>query len=308
MERADHNFSPQNMRGYRLTIFAQLRQAIESMHRPEEMFQWLAYVIVQRFDVPIVQFWTCESGLPTPSSAQLRAMASQDASRPAYLVGEKVAITVEQISRGQPLRPAQPVEQIFPYYLASLLKRYGLSYCASCLIDKQVRFSVEAPAPSQMRASRGLTFIGLLYLRHPPHQDLISTVSIILEQALAVAETHGLLLPAAASSGRVSLPQQTLSQEPLSALQNLIPRLKQDTALMLSSNPFASRVAISDEQARRLHDAIDSRKTVAELCSSTGMTMHEAHAALQKLLTLQAIEIYTPTGQPADLALLFQKR
>ena len=100
MERADDTFSPQRTRGYRLTIFKQLQQAVEAMHRPEEMFQWLASVMAQRFEVPILQLWTCESGWPDQPSAQLRAMACQDFSQPAYMVSEKVAMAVERISKG----------------------------------------------------------------------------------------------------------------------------------------------------------------------------------------------------------------
>src|SRR6266566_2171987 len=70
MERADDTFSSQRTRGYRLTIFKQLQQAVEAMHRPEEMFQWLASVMAQRFDVPIFQLWTRESAWPGQPSAQ----------------------------------------------------------------------------------------------------------------------------------------------------------------------------------------------------------------------------------------------
>ena len=306
MERADNTFSTLNMRASRLTIITQLRQAIEVMHRPEEMFQWLASVIVQSFDIPIVQFWTRENGRSDQPSAQLWAMACQDPSRLAYVVSEKVSMTVEHIPKVQRISSPQPVEQVFPHYLASLLKRYGLSYCACCLIDRNVA-PVEY-ALSHERTSMGLTLTVLLFLRHYPHEDLISTISTILEQAIAVAENHRLLLPVAASSGRVSLPQEALSQEALPALHRLIPRRKQDAGLLLSSNPFASPVTISDKQALRLYEAIDNRKTVAELCSSTGMTINEAYTALQLLFTSQYIEIYTLEGLPADVALLFKNR
>src|SRR5438132_4435074 len=57
---------------------------------------------------------------------------------------------------------------------------------------------------------------------------------------------------------------------------------------------FRSRpVVISDKQALRLYEAIDSHKTVAELCRNTKMTIQEAQAALQILLSLQYIELYT---------------
>ncbi len=308
MERANGSFTSQSMRGYRLTIITQLRQVVENMHRPEEMFQWLASVLMQRFDVPIVQLWTCESGWPDQPTAQLRGMAYQDPTQPAYLVSEKVAMTVVRISRDQQISPPQPVEQVFPHYLASLLRRYGLSYCAFCSIDKHVHFNQAEYALSHERTKTGYIFIALLFLWHYQDQDLISTISIILEQAILIAENHGLLLPVAASPGRLSSPQEALSQELPPALPGLIPRLRQDTGLLLSSNPFASPVIISDRQALRLYEAIDSRKTVAELCSDTGMTLKEVQIALQALLSLKYIEMYTPEGWPVDVALLFKNR
>jgi|SRR5579863_5231632 len=298
--------SSQSMRGYRLTILTQLRQAVEAMQHPEEMFQWLTSVIVQRFEVPIVQLWTCEHGLPDQPTAQLWAMASQNPSQPLYVVSGKMAATVEHISRGQPISSPQPVELVFPHYLASLLKRYGLNHCAYSLINRNVRFAPLEYAPSQEGTSMGFTFIALLFLQRYPAQDLMSTITIILEQALVIAENRGLLLSVATSSGRLSLPQEALTQDTPPALPGLVPRLKQNAGLMLSSNPFASSVTISDKQALRLYEAIDSHKTVAELCVSINMTLKEAQTSLQTLLSLQCIEIYTPDGWPVDVALLFK--
>jgi hypothetical protein len=234
-------------------------------------------------------------------------MASQDSSQPAYLVSEKVAMIIEHLSKGQRLSLPLPIEQVFPQYLASLLKRYGLSYCTYCLIDRNVRFAPVEYALSQERTPTGLTFMALLFLRHYPRQDLISTVNIILEQALVVAENRRLLLPITANSGRPSPSQEAVSPESLSALYSLIPRPKQNVGLMLSSNPFARSATILDKQALRLYQAIDGRRTVAQLCGSTGMTINEARAALQTLLTSQRIEIYTAEGRPADTTLLFKK-
>ena len=133
-------------------------------------------------------------------------------------------------------------------------------------------------------------------------------MSIILEQAIVVAESHGLLIPAAVSPDGLSPPQEAISQAPLSVLSGLVPRKKQDARLLLSSNPFARPVVISDKQALRLYEAIDSHKTVAELCRNTKMTIQEAQAALQILLSLQYIEIYTSEGGPADTDALFNNR
>src|SRR5207244_8506489 len=89
MERADNLFAPQSTRGYRLTIFTQLKQAIGTINQPEELFQWLASVIMQRFDVSIVQLWSFENRLPGQSSTQLLAMASQNPAQPLHVINEK---------------------------------------------------------------------------------------------------------------------------------------------------------------------------------------------------------------------------
>lgn len=308
MERAENTFSLQNTKGYRLTIFSQLKQAIEAMHQPEELFQWLASIIVQRFDVSMVQLWSNENGHPGLTPAQLLATDSQNAVPPLHTINDKVAATVQQISIGQHISFPQPVERIFVPYVASLLRRYGLGYCAYRVIDRNGHSMSVGNAPTQARSSIGLKFVALLLLRYNHDHDAISTISVFLEQALVIAENCHLLLPTAVNTDRLSPYQESLPREIPAALPSLIPRRKQDGGMMLSSNPFARSVAISDKQALRLYKAIDSRKTVAELCRSIGMNLIEAQLALQVLLRLQQIEMYTLDGWPVDSALLFDNR
>ena len=296
--------TPQNMRGYRLAVFTQLRQAIEAMHSPEEMFRWLSSMMMQRFDVPIVQLWTCENGWTNQPSARLHAMASQNPSQPLQVLSEKAAETVERISKGQRITSPVLVERIFPPYLASLLKRYGLGICLYCVNSKNVGFAPEGNVPLQGSAATGLTFIVLLLLQQYPQQDLASAITIILEQALAIAENRHLLLPVTAALDQVSASRQDTPP----ALPGLIIRKKQNAGLMLSSNPFASSINIPDKQALRLFEAIDGRTPVAELAALTGITLQEAQMALQTLLGLQCVEIYTPEGWPVDASLLFKNR
>lgn len=304
MERSGDTFSSQNTSGYRLMIFRQLQQAVESMHRPEEMFQWLASLMVQRFDVAIVQFWTCEGRGSNQPSAQLRAMASQDPSQPAYLFGDKVTDTIEQLARSQQPIGAQPVDRIFPRYLSMLLQRYGLISCCYYVAEKSVRFPPTDYARSPGETP-GLSLIALLLLRQQPAQNLISTIGIILEQAIVLAENRRLLLPS--GSGPLLTPQEAAIQEVAPALPDLVPRRKQDAGLMLSSNPFARTpsISIADKQAHRLYDAIDGHLTLNQLCGRTSMSLPEAQKALKELARLQYIEIYTPDGQPVDASALF---
>ena len=308
MDRADNFFAPQSTRGYRLTIFTQLKQAIETMHEPEELFQWLASVIMQRFNVSIVHLWAFENSVPGQTSTQLLATSSQNPAQPLHVINEKVAITIGQISGVQHISYPQPVELVFQSYVGSLLKRYGLNYCAYCVIDRNIPSKLNVNAYSQQSNLAGFTCTALLFLRQNVDPDLISTINVMLEQALVIAENHHLFSPAATNPNFAPPAQGVASQDIPPALPDLIPRRKQDGGLMLSSNPFANPVAISDKQALRFYEAIDSRRTVAELCRSIGMSLKEAQQSLQTLLRLQQIEIYTLDGWPVDSTLLFNNR
>jgi hypothetical protein len=154
----------------------------------------------------------------------------------------------------------------------------------------------------------GLTFVVLLLLQQYPQQDLASAITIILEQALVIAENRRLLLPVTAALDPITAPRQALVPDTPPALPGLVIKKKQNAGFMLSSNPFASSFTITDKQALRLFEAINGRTPVAELASLTGMTLQEVQQALQTLLGLQCIEIYTPEGWPVDTALLFKNR
>jgi hypothetical protein len=306
---ADKFYTPQNTRGYRLTIFTQLKQAIETMQQPDELFQWLASVIIQRFDVSIVQLWSFEDGMPGISpSTQLLSMASQNPEQPLHVINEKIGLAVAQISRSQRISYPQPVEQMYSGYVATLLKRYGLSYCAYCVIDRNPRSNPALNAYSQQATPAGFICTALLFFRQTLDLDLISTISVMLEQAFVIAENCHLFAPVAANSNYIPPVQETFTPDIPPALPDLVPRRRQDGGLMLSSNPFAHPSGISDRQSQRLYDAIDGRRSVANLCRITGMNLSEAQQSLQNLMQTQQIDMYTLDGWPVDSTLLFKNR
>lgn len=309
MDRADHFYVPQNTRGFRLTIFTQLRQAIETMHQQDELFQWLTSVIIQRFDVSIVQLWSFENRMPGFSpSTQLLSMASQNPSQPLQAVNEKVALTVGQVSIAPHVSYSQPVEQLFAGYVASLLRRYGLGYCAYCVVDRNRPSNPNSNLYQQQSSMAGFTCTALLFLRQNVDQDLVSTINVMLEQALIIAENCHLFAPVAANSNYIPPVQETFSQEVPPALPDLVPKRKQDGGLMLSSNPFAHPSGISDKKAQRLYDAIDGRRSVAELCRVVGLNLTEAQQSLQELVRAQQIDLHTLDGWLVDSTLLFNNR
>jgi chemotaxis family two-component system response regulator PixH len=116
------------------------------------------------------------------------------------------------------------------------------------------------------------------------------------------------LLPPGVLRRPATSPQRLAGQELLLTLHKLIPRRSEDPDLLSMSNPLDISVVIPDRQARRLHAAIDGRKTVDELCSVTHLNMKEIHRALQVLLAQHRIQLYTTDGKQVDSSLLLNEQ
>ncbi len=116
------------------------------------------------------------------------------------------------------------------------------------------------------------------------------------------------LQPPVALHHRGASPQRLAEQEILLTLHKLIPHRSEDPDLLSMSNPLDSSVIIPDKHARRLHAAIDGRKTVDELCSITHLTMKEIHRALQILVAQHRVQLYTPDGKRVDSSLLLNRQ
>ena len=320
-----------------MALIAQLFQVVMSMHHIDEMFQWLAYAIVQHFNIQVTQFWTNQMNPNGRLVTQLRMIVCQDPTLPEkVVVNDHIAYIAQRvISERRSYRP-QPVETIFPSYQAAVLKRYGLSYCGACFTSSDFLLPPPESIFSNERSPTSLALTTLLWSAQSLPPDLIPAISIVLEQAIAVAGNRGLLLPVGAPMRpQVMLPftptpaspftptpaspfapqpaspftptpasqftPHPMSREAVPALELLIPRRRSDADLMLTDNPFGGAAIISDKKARRLYAAIDGHANLASLCDVTGMSMKEVHIALQKLLGQQRIELYEPGGQPVNV-------
>jgi hypothetical protein len=296
---------------HQLSILTQLLRVMPTMRDMDEVLRWLASAITQRLDVQLIQFWTLHINQISQRAVQLRAMTAQDPSLPERaVVNDQIMRTVALIS-SEPSPPLpQSVEQIFPYYQASLLKRCGLNYCTYCSLDNSVAASGLKNSHSYESAVPHLITTAFLFLRQPTRADPVPTIRAILEQALVMAEGRGILAPHQAPPPRQPVPPRPEPQQEVlqPSLADLIPHRKQDPDLLMSSNPFASPIAITDKQARRLHTVIDGHKNVAELCASIGMDQQEALAALQLLLAQHRIELYEPGGRLVKAAHLSKYR
>ena len=307
------NFFSMDVSRQQMTVVSQLSRAVTTMYHVDELFQWLAYAIVQHLDVQLIQFWTNSVNHTGQLAVQLRTIVSQDPSLPERIVvNDQVARVAQRLAYERRVYNALPVEQMFSQYQSIRLQRYGLYYCGGCFMSSNILLSPAGDPLSREKPSALFAMIPLVFLRQISHPDLVHTIGVILKQAVAIAENRGLLLPAAANSPQPSSPLPAQVPPPQQASPptpaELIPRRKQDASAMLASNPFARTTIIADKQARRLYTAIGGRTNVADLCNATGLSLKEAYEALQELLARQRIELYEPGGHLVNASLLFNNR
>jgi hypothetical protein len=280
-------------------IITQLVTASASMHDVDELLRQLTHAIVRQCEVQLVQCWTHQAGRTGQPTVLLRTLMRQDPSLPERLVvNEYMARKVSSMLNEYRGSLPQPVETMFSGYQASILQRFGLHYCISYFLERKNAFL--PPGNGTAFQEHSLTHFAMttwLFLRQNPHPNLASMIGSILEQAITVAENRGLLVPAERS---LHTPKTILS--PQETLLQLIPQRRQDSHLLLESNPFAVPV-VSDKKARRLHSAINGHTNVANLCKVAGMDMQTMFAALQVLLAQNLIEMYTSEGRLIDVSL-----
>jgi twitching motility two-component system response regulator PilH len=96
-----------------------------------------------------------------------------------------------------------------------------------------------------------------------------------------------------------SIPQQSA----LPPLAELIPRRAINQGTMRTSTPFAFSPLIEDKQARQLYDAIDGRRTLAELAARIGLEAKAVTRPLRLLLKARYIQMYDAAGRLVEEAL-----
>jgi hypothetical protein len=309
-----------------MSLVTQLFQIGANANHIDELFQWLAYAIADHFDVQLIQFWISHVNRMGQLNVQLRTMVCQDNSLPSQVVvNDQVATVVQRIAAERQSSKLLAVDNMFLHYQAALFKRYGLNYCMSYFLNKNVLIPAQQNSSSPMASPAPLAMTSLFLLRQSPHMDLLPIINTILNQAISVASNRGLLL-SMSEFGQVTpfqgfpsqstpfqgFPSQSTpfqgmpAQEALPTLAELIPHRKQDANMLTSSNPFSSSTVIADKRARRFYVAVDGHTSVAGICNSIHMDLKDAHVALQLLLVQQRIELYGPGGRLVNPSLFFK--
>src|SRR5712691_82946 len=178
--------SPQPSIGeQQLAVITQLLRVAASIQHIDEMFLWVAHTFVQRLGIQVVEFWASQFTRAGQFSPTLRAIASQDTSLPQYIVANaQVAVLAERILREQRPQTLTFVSSIFSPHQANLLSRYSLNYCCGYFLSTQSLSDRTPPV---------LTVSTLLFLRHIPRQELLTSMGLILGQIIPAAKNRGLL-------------------------------------------------------------------------------------------------------------------
>src|SRR5258707_2848193 len=114
-------------------LIPQIERSVVSMHHIDELFQWLANVLLQYFNIQLLLIWANRTDQYGQSTAQLRTIAHQDASFPSQIIAnEQVQRLAQHLIVERLTYKMQPLDTLFSPYQTLLLKRYRLYYSGAC--------------------------------------------------------------------------------------------------------------------------------------------------------------------------------
>jgi hypothetical protein len=297
----DSNPSSTDISKQQMKFLTQLFRMMPTFKHIDELFQWLAYTIAQQYNAQLIQFWAHHTNTMGQHIVQLRTMVCQNTSLPRPLVAsDDVALIAQQIAYEQRIYSPQTIDRQFPQYRASVLRRHGLNFFAACYFIYTNLFLPPASNDVPAGTPTPLTMTIMLFLSQQSHFDPMPSIITVMNQAMSVAGTRGLLLPMA----RGLAASRMAPEQELPPLEKLILHRKQNSDLMLSSNPLSRSIAITDRSARRLYSVINGQSDMVTLCRRADMSMSEAYTALQILLTQQRIEVRSASGILIDASFL----
>ena len=94
----------------------------------------------------------------------------------------------------------------------------------------------------------------------------------------------------------IAVPTPPSFPHPYMRLSALLPRRREDTSLLATTNPFASSMRM-DDAMHHLYKAIDGGRTVGTLCKVTTFAMPKVVQLLKVLFEQQRIEFWDPKRQ-----------
>jgi hypothetical protein len=275
------------------TILAQLSQATTMQHI-DDVFLWLTHTVVNNFGAQVAQVWAMQATTMGQFFPQLRSVMCQDLSLSQNIVvNTHVAALAGHMLKTHRDIQLHPVEASFTQYLALLLKRHGLHYCAGAFVGREMLLPPPRMSTSGRKIATPLSAGLLLFFQQLPQPDVLSVVGDILAQALVIAGSRGLL----SSDARPRLiPQPDTESRPqeqpsLPAPYELIACRVEDPM----SNPISAATALPEEQMRRVYAVINDKRNMAEIARLTGLDLRDVFLIVRKLAAIQRIQVYDAT-------------
>lgn len=293
-ERLGHS-SSQDRGSPQVTLISQLLQVAPSMHHVDEIFLWLAHTIMQRFSVPVVQFWAAQANRAGQFSLELRTTVRLDPSLPAHvIINTQVADLVGRLLSEEREVIQQPIQAAFSAHMATVFQRYGLHYWSCSFLKSDLMLPPPNSDYAIDKVATPLRLTIMMFFPHGASPQLHATVRTIMEQAISVAKNYQLLSPVS-----------TIQQPAMLSLHDIIPYKTQQNETMRSSSPFSSAIVIPDRLARQLYQIIDGRKTVSELEAATRLSRKDVLSALHYLFSQNLILLYDRAGKQVHASLIF---
>jgi len=285
-----------------IIVLGQLLQASTGMQHIDDMFSWLTGTMVGQLDVQLVQLWSKQAFADGQLSIVLRANASEERSLPQNIFyNAHLVEIVGNLFRGRQGIALQPVQHFFSPYQTNLFQRYGLNYCYGFFLESEDLLPAPLAIPSGVATQFAMSV--LFFMRNVPAPETIVAINQILMQLVPIARQRRLI---DAPVARPTMPGPGSSPSQLSPslyLASLVPRRLKDLDAMRASNPFAS--VNLDKNTMRIYQAIDGRKTIAEISALITYNEKEMLAILKKLYQQKLIDARDRAGKVVDLSQFF---
>jgi hypothetical protein len=288
------------MGNHQLVIITRLLEVVETLQTMDELFAWLADMMMQRMDVQVVQFWAMQNYSSGRVGYELRTAAQKNPSLPRHIVlNQPLADTVERLLKKRQSVVPQLVNTLFSPYLGNLLMRYNLNYWAGHFMGSSILLAPAHNDFSCEKVATPLTLAVTIFSQHTPSARLLPTISHILDHALAIAKSHGLLAISPHVPRGVALKSRRYTENhPLRT--EFIPCRTQTIIATKRNTLTGSEALIQDKNARRLYLEIDEQKNIGELAYTTQLNIQEFYAALCLLLAQKRIQLFEVKGYPGQ--------
>lgn len=293
MEEVSAHETPFHKSAQPIAIVSQLLQLVTSMHHIDELFTWLATIMVERLGMISVQIWAAQAYRVGDVHRKLRASTSRHPFQALQVLeSAEVRVFVDRMLHEQRGILSIPVSGTFSHYQAAIFTQQDCSYWTAYFLSRDVFLPPSQEQSERDEVSTPLQMIFSFFTQKPLQPSQVRAISFLIEQSLRIAISHDLL------STKTEKPEEDIQ----SAYAQLIPERVQTAEIKQGENPFSNAVVIPEKRMRQMYAIIDGKKNIEELIYLTYMSRKEVLETLRSLLSKGYIKIHEVQGNLIDIA------